>query len=386
VMVNDQLPMAADGSTPLFASSKREGELWISLLEKAYAKLYGSYAAIEGGHVDEALLDLTGGVSGESIALSSAASNLDALWDRLRFFSHAGYLLGAGAPTGCDTERSRRSTRLGLVAGHAYSIGRVVEESGHRLLQLRNPWGEAEWIGDWSDRSPLWTPRLKARLGWADAQDGTFWMCLRDFCGQFASLYVCRLQPKHWALAEAEGEWRGTTAGGCANYDTFGDNPQYAITIGTKPVPCLITLAQDLACEGDSRVSLDMATLAVAASADATSAQTDAAEAASDSSTPDGTSDEGVGAGVSSDVGAHAGSEVGGAGEGVEESAAAPAGSGQAQQDEALPIGFAVVFKNGERVRKIYYSDWCAQTAPYRDVREVCRLGGPHGRRLVQSP
>ena len=43
-------------------------------------------------------------------------------------------------------------------------------------------------------------------------------------------------------------------------------------------------------------------------------------------------------------------------------------------------------FKNGERVRKIYYSDWCAQTAPYRDVREVCRLGGPHGRRLVQSP
>jgi calpain-15 len=30
-----------------------------------------------------------------------------------------------------------------------------------KLLKLRNPWGKEEWLGDWSDKSKLWTPALK---------------------------------------------------------------------------------------------------------------------------------------------------------------------------------------------------------------------------------
>jgi Calpain family cysteine protease len=36
-------------------------ECWPMLIEKAYAKMYGSYPTIEGGLVDEALADLTNG-------------------------------------------------------------------------------------------------------------------------------------------------------------------------------------------------------------------------------------------------------------------------------------------------------------------------------------
>jgi len=46
--------------------------------------------------------------------------------------------------------------------------------------------------------------RLKTRLGWSDADDGTFWMCLRDFRGHFASLYVCKFPPPKWSCAELQ--------------------------------------------------------------------------------------------------------------------------------------------------------------------------------------
>jgi hypothetical protein len=47
----------------------------------------------------------------------------------------------------------------GLVCGHAYSIVKLVElhdakmenpRKTHRLIHIRNPWGEKEWIGPWS--------------------------------------------------------------------------------------------------------------------------------------------------------------------------------------------------------------------------------------------
>jgi hypothetical protein len=52
------------GSKALFFSSSGEdNETWVPLLEKAYAKVYGDYAALEGGFSEEALEDLTGGVA-----------------------------------------------------------------------------------------------------------------------------------------------------------------------------------------------------------------------------------------------------------------------------------------------------------------------------------
>lgn len=58
VTIDDYFPCSARGG-PKF-SQAHGNELWVLILEKAYAKLHGSYIALEGGQNFEAFMDLTG--------------------------------------------------------------------------------------------------------------------------------------------------------------------------------------------------------------------------------------------------------------------------------------------------------------------------------------
>jgi hypothetical protein len=45
---------------PWFSHNSVEGTIWVAIIEKAYAKLHGSYEAINTGHTREAMVDLSG--------------------------------------------------------------------------------------------------------------------------------------------------------------------------------------------------------------------------------------------------------------------------------------------------------------------------------------
>jgi hypothetical protein len=44
--------------------------------------------------------------------------------------------------------------------------------------------------GDWSDKSALWTPALRAELDMKEADDGAFWMKFDDFIKVFDGITV----------------------------------------------------------------------------------------------------------------------------------------------------------------------------------------------------
>ncbi len=81
------------------------------------------------------------------------------LWNLLKNYDKQGFLMSGGTP-GEDmfTESGQGPNKAGgLVPGHAYSIISAYEKLGVKLLKLRNPWGNFEWDGDWSDNSNKWT-------------------------------------------------------------------------------------------------------------------------------------------------------------------------------------------------------------------------------------
>ena len=62
-------------------------------------------------------------------------------------------------------------------------------------MQIRNPWGNFEWEGDWSDNSVLWTPAMKKALNTTlEVSDRTFWMSYQDFVKNFVSVNVCKVE------------------------------------------------------------------------------------------------------------------------------------------------------------------------------------------------
>lgn len=58
VTVDDYFPCTAEGG-PIF-SRANGNELWVLLLEKAYAKIHGNYYTLRGGFANEGMMDLTG--------------------------------------------------------------------------------------------------------------------------------------------------------------------------------------------------------------------------------------------------------------------------------------------------------------------------------------
>ncbi|KAG0355190.1 hypothetical protein BC939DRAFT_406140 [Gamsiella multidivaricata] len=179
-----------------FSSCNEERESWLPLIEKAYAKIHGDYETLTGGYTAEGIEDLTGGVA-------SMMFTGDIL-DRDRFWEEEMKQVNKATLMGCSINfQEEDPEKHGIQSGHAYSVLQVAEYNGERLVHIRNPWGEVEWNGDWSDQSEKWSPEAMEALKQEDKNDGRFWMPYRDFLRIFTTLDRCRVFDASWSVASS---------------------------------------------------------------------------------------------------------------------------------------------------------------------------------------
>ena len=108
----------------IYLRSNAPNEFWAALLEKAYAKFYGSYAAIQGGHSIDAAVDFTGGIPQiVKVSPNMKEEEKQKLFDWLKLCSANGALISASL----GETHSQEAKGKGLKENHFYTVSKVVD-------------------------------------------------------------------------------------------------------------------------------------------------------------------------------------------------------------------------------------------------------------------
>eukprot|EP00439_Symbiodinium_sp_Y106_P029666 s4836_g3.t1 len=148
VVVDDRLPCRGHNKL-IFAGAPRDN-FWVAIVEKAFAKLNGSYRAISSGSQPDALYALTGILMPRTVKLLPYRKDPA---DKEDLFNTMCECASTGGVMGCG---SKGKWEHGIAPLHA-------------LVHIRNPWGSGrEWNGRFSDGDAAWKEvavEEKERLG-----------------------------------------------------------------------------------------------------------------------------------------------------------------------------------------------------------------------------
>lgn len=211
ILVDDYVPVDSN-DVCCFSRPWKQNIIWPCILEKALAKLVGSYSA---------LIPTTGFLrSTNEFNISSVLASV--LGGKSRWMDW-----GKDDPTGKETQRliedhflwstllrknrvlvltPKQSCSMGLVSHHGYHLLDVMhiertrsnsntglrQKKMFNLFLIRNSFGKSTWHGSWSQQDKIWGnyPEVKENLYLKSDQDGSlFWMELKDLKKNFDILW-----------------------------------------------------------------------------------------------------------------------------------------------------------------------------------------------------
>eukprot|EP00929_Paragymnodinium_shiwhaense_P083360 TRINITY_DN44387_c0_g1_i1.p1 TRINITY_DN44387_c0_g1~~TRINITY_DN44387_c0_g1_i1.p1 ORF type:complete len:753 (+),score=120.28 TRINITY_DN44387_c0_g1_i1:201-2459(+) len=167
VAVDDMLPINSSDAVPFFVKEK-DGHYWPLILEKAWAKIYGSFKAIEEGFAFEVLKAITR--APVEVHDPAKAKDHSQFWKLLTDATDQGYPMAAGTKPGQNA--------LGLEAAHAFAVLGARTKDGSQLLEVVDPQGRDKYAGK--------APR-------PDEGQGSFYVTYDEFLANFDSVSIANV-------------------------------------------------------------------------------------------------------------------------------------------------------------------------------------------------
>ena len=266
VIIDDRLPVNIESKQPVFGTCIKTHELWVALIEKAYAKLHGCYEQLISGYIDEGVFDLTAFQAEKILIRNEKTGEFPHKMIKEYYGGEGGFwsfLLERDKDNclmGCSIKGQGKEGQLlgddgptGLIMNHAYGLNDVIElkDPGNpdqplRLLRIRNPWGNSEWNGAWGAGSEELKKYEKILLDYVatlppdeqfplEADDGTFFMEYGEWKDIFSTLFLNVDFPDDWTGVRFKSAWTKQNSGGLPTKMTaemlkrYAKNPQFYV-------------------------------------------------------------------------------------------------------------------------------------------------------------
>ena len=195
VTIDTTLPKQGEDDSFL-STTETDKAYWMSLFEKAYAKVFKTYSVLEMKGIGDFLVDFTGGWS----KMTEFSNNKDMGFDENKkksLFEEIQRALEIKSLVGCmkydktkekeDLENEENEEGVedeAIAPNYMYNILDAREDNGIKLIYLVNYWPRGKWTSSYSVEDETWEANkaLAERLNYQVSQsDGTFWMSFDDW-------------------------------------------------------------------------------------------------------------------------------------------------------------------------------------------------------------
>lgn len=188
IIIDEHIPVYK-GTKEVAFSSSSNNDVWVQLLEKAWAKANGGYDKIVFGLSSEVLRAITGA---PTFVYEHETIKIEELWRQLKDGIRAGYSML------CSLDEEKYTfDENDAVSNFSYTIIGTykvnVNKGSVKLIKFRNPWGNFKWEGDWSENSRLWTRHIKEEVNFESSEKGVYYMSLEDYLKNFVATVICKV-------------------------------------------------------------------------------------------------------------------------------------------------------------------------------------------------
>ena len=186
IIVDDYFPVNKITNKLVFGQTTKS-EIWFLLLEKAWAKVNGSYEQMRSGHDSFAFKALTG------FTTDLLFSSEDDAFNQIKSQLNKGFIACCSSYVSREDEKE-----IGLFSNHSYTLVDAIEIQGkngerRQFIQIRNPWGNSEWTGSFSNGS-MEVIFNGAKVPMRTKECGWFFIPFTEFKDFFNSITICKLE------------------------------------------------------------------------------------------------------------------------------------------------------------------------------------------------
>ncbi|CAF3546833.1 unnamed protein product [Rotaria sp. Silwood1] len=199
VLLDSYFPCTFDSELAYSRAAHRQ--LYVSLIEKACAKLFGSCGSLSEGSMAEGLQLLTGAPC-DHINLHPIDETLDfdIVWAKLLSACESKLLIGIS--TSCSEIDQQAYKDAGLNPNHAFTVlaAKTLPVDDGRFLLVRDPHGTSNYSEE--SITPLMRTYLRAMYDQMPNSSGIFWISWFSFLRFFQSITISTYVSTHFDIRE----------------------------------------------------------------------------------------------------------------------------------------------------------------------------------------